>query len=101
MPIYTFRDTNTNEVFDLMMSISDLDLYKSNHPEHERVLGAPAIVSGVSLTGKMDDGFKEVLSKISSAHPDSPLADQHSRKSIKQVQTDRVIQKWRSSTDSS
>ena len=97
MPIYSFRDTKTDEVFDVMMSISDLDKYKEANPEHERVLGAPNIVSGVSITGKLDTGFKEVLSKISEAHPDSPLANNHGRKSIKQVQTDRVIQKWRSS----
>lgn len=98
MPIYTFRDTQTDEIFDIMMSISDLDLYKEQHPHHERYIdSAPSIVSGVSITGKIDDGFKDVLSRISDAHPDSPLADNHRRKSIKQVQTDRVIQKWRSS----
>lgn len=97
MPIYCFRDTKTNEVFDLMMSISDLDKYKQAHPDHERVLEAPNIVSGVSITGKLDSGFKDVLSKISEAHPNSPLADNYGRKSIKQVQTERAIRKWRSS----
>lgn len=97
MPIYTFRDTNTDEVFDIMMSIKDLDEYKEQNPSHERVLSAPAIVSGVSITGKLDDGFKDVLSKISSAHPESPLAQQHGRKSIKQVQTERALRKWRGS----
>lgn len=99
MPIYTFRDTNTNEIFDIMMSISDLDKYKESHPEHERYIdSAPSIVSGVSVTNKTSDGFKEVLSKVAEAHPDSYVGQQHGRKSIKQVQTDRAIQKWRSST---
>ena len=97
MPIYTFRDTNTKEEFDIMMSYKDLDAYAEANPEHERVFGAPAIVSGVSITGKMDSGFKDVLSKISDAHPNSPLAENHGRKSIKQVQTERAIRKWRSS----
>lgn len=102
MPIYSFRDTQTDEVFDIMMSISDLDEYKKQHPHHERYIdGAPNIVSGVSVTGKLDDGFKDVLSKISDAHPDSPLASQHGRgKSIKQVQTERAVRKWRSSSPS-
>lgn len=99
MPTYTFRDVTTDEVFDVFMSISDLDEYKKQHPDHERYIdSAPSLVSGVSITGKTDDGFKEVLSKISSAHPDSPLADNHARKSIKQAQTERIVRKWRSSS---
>jgi hypothetical protein len=39
------------------------------------------------------DGFKEVLSKISEAHPASDLADKHSKKSIKQARTEQVIKK--------
>lgn len=98
MPIYTFIDKKNGEIFDLMMSIRDLDEYKLQNPDHERYFdGAPSIVSGVSITGKLDDGFKDVLTKISEAHPLSPLADNHGRKSTKQVQTQRAIQKWRSS----
>ena len=100
MPVYSFRDTETDEVFDLMMSISDLDLYKAQHPTHERYFDSvPAIVSGVAIKGKMDDGFKDVLSRISEAHPDSQLADSHRRKSIKQSQTDRVVRKWKNSVN--
>ena len=36
MPVYTFIDKSTNEVFDIVMSMNDLDLYKEQHPEHER-----------------------------------------------------------------
>lgn len=97
MPIYCFRDTNTDEVFDIMMRISELDNYKDANPDHIRVITAPNIVSGVSVTGKVDSGFKDVLSKISEAHPGSPLASNHGKKSIKQVQTERAIRKWRSS----
>ena len=82
------------------MSYKELDAYAEANPEHERVFTgcAPAIVSGVSVTGKLDGGFKDMLSKISDAHPNSPLAEQHGRgKSIKQVQTQRAISKWRSS----
>lgn len=97
MPVYTFIDKSTNEVFDIVMSMHDLDLYKEQHPEHERHFdSAPSVVSGVSVTGKMDDGFKEVLSKISEAHPSSELAGQYGKKSVKQLKTERAIRKWRS-----
>lgn len=98
MPIYTFRDTETDEIFEVMMSFKDLDEYRKVHPHHEKIIDAPNIVSGVSITGKMDDGFKDVLSRVAEAHPDSTLAETHSRKSIKQVRTQRALQRWRGST---
>ena len=97
MPIYTFRDTTTDEVFEVMMSIKDLDEYAKVHPHHEKIIDAPNIVSGVSISGKLDGGFKDMMSKIAEAHPDSELAKQHLRRSTKQVRTERALQKWRSS----
>jgi len=45
------------------------------------------IVSSVgTLDGKTDNGWKETLSKISEAHPDSHLANQYGRKSTKDTQ---------------
>jgi|LauGreDrversion4_2_1035121.scaffolds.fasta_scaffold1057815_2 hypothetical protein len=101
MPTYTFRDTGTGEVFDVFLSLRDYDIFKQEHPECERYYDAdsiPSLVSGVSVTGKSDDGFKEVLSKISEAHPNSPLADSNVRKTIKQSQTERIVRKWKSTT---
>ena len=97
MPIYTFRDTTDGEIFDVLLSLSDYDEYKLQHPHHERFIDqAPSIVSSVAITGKLDDGFKDVMTKITEAHPNSPLAENHGRKSIKQIQSQRAIQKWRS-----
>lgn len=102
MPIYTYRDVNTNEIFDVMMSMSDLQEYSKQNPSHERYFDSvPAIVSGVSTSTRTDDGFKEVLSRIAEAHPESTLADQHGGgKSIKQVQTARAIRKWKNAQQS-
>lgn len=95
MPTYTFRDAETGDVFDVMMTLSDYDEYKKQHPLHERYFdGAPSLISGSSL--KTDNGFKEVLSRVAEAHPTSPLANQTLSKSIKQSQTDRAVTKWRS-----
>lgn len=99
MPTYTFRDKETDELFDVFMSIGDYDRYLDHHPMHERYYGpgsAPQIVSGVSVRDKRDDGFKEVMSKIAEKHPTSGLADQYGTKSIKQTQTERAIKKWKS-----
>lgn len=99
MPTYTFRDTETDEIFDVFMSISDAPRYAEQHPMHERYYGpgsAPQIVSGVSVRDKRDDGFKEVMSKIAEKHPTSELANQYGTKSIKQTQTERAVRKWKS-----
>ena len=48
-----------------------------------------------SIDSKTDNGWKEVLSKVSEAHPASNLASQYGKKSVKDTQVDRVIQKHR------
>jgi hypothetical protein len=54
------------------------------------------IVSGVgSMDSKTDSGWKEVMSKISEAHPVSHLADRYGKKSVKDTQIDKVIKKHR------
>lgn len=94
MPTYSFRDENGEE-YDILMSWKELDEYQALHPTHERVYYAPNIVSGVSVRDKVG-GFREVLSKVAEAHPNSQLANDHGSKSIKQVQTERAVKKWRS-----
>jgi hypothetical protein len=94
MPTYTFRDIETGDIIDVMMSMKDLDEYKKEFPNHERYFDeVPALISGSGQ--KVDGGFNEVLSKISEAHPDSPLADQHLRKTIKQSRTERIVKEWK------
>lgn len=99
MPVYTFKDLETNEIFDVNIRMSDLDDYKKEYPNHERYFDeAPMLVSGTGV--KSDSGFNEVLTKISEAHPESPLADRHLRKSIKQAKTDRIVKEWRKKSGS-
>lgn len=98
MPTYTFIDKKTQEIFDVIISMSELDEYKKEFPNHERYFDeAPSIVSG--SRSNTDSGFKDVLTKISEAHPNSALADQHLRKSIKQLKTERVVKEWKKRTN--
>lgn len=64
MPTYTFRDTNTNEVFDKFMSIAAREQYLTDNSHLETVLGATKIVHERGTNLKVDDGFREVMSKI-------------------------------------
>lgn len=80
MPTYTFRDKNTEEFFDKIMSWDARQKYLEENPNLEVVMGAPAMGDSVRLgIRKNDDGFREVLSKISKANYKSNLKDKLSR----------------------
>lgn len=94
MPTYVFLDTETNEQFDMFMRISERDDYLKDNPHIQPVVTAPMIVSGVSIAAsnnKVPDGFKEVLSKVAEAHPNSNVGERYGKKSVKQVRTDNVV----------
>ena len=95
MPTYNFLNNETGEEFEAFMKISEREEYLKTNPQIQPVMTAPAIVSGVSTSkqNRVPDGFKEVLSKISEAHPASDLADKHSKKSIKQARTEQIVKK--------
>lgn len=80
MPTYTFRNTETGEVFDKLMSYASRQEYLEQNPKLEVIMGSPAMGDSVRLgIRKNDDGFREVLSKISAANYKSNLKDKLSR----------------------
>ena len=94
MPIYTFENTKTGKVFDDMMSIAEKESYLKKNKHISQVLTGLNIVASVgNRTMKTDSGFKDVLSKIGEAHPQSALARQTTKKSIKQIKTEQAIAK--------
>ena len=96
MPTYNFHNTKTDEKWTEYMSISEMEEFIKK--KHIKIL-PPTQLNIVSSTGsidsKTDNGWKEVLSKVSEAHPASNLASQYGKKSVKDTQVDRVIQKHR------
>ena len=68
MPTYRFRNTETDEIFDVVMRMSEYDQYKETNPTHERYHDTPIPMGDPVRLGvrKMDTGFKEVLQKIKS-----------------------------------
>lgn len=73
MPNYTFRNNETDEVFDITMSISERDQYVQNNPHLTQLItGAPSIGDPHRLGRKKpDEGFRDVLRNIKSHHPGS------------------------------
>ena len=96
MPTYRFYNKRTKEEYTDLMSISEMEEFIQK--KHIKLLPPTTlnIVSSVgNIDSKTDNGWKEVLSKVSEAHPASNLASQYGKKSVKDTQVDRVIQKHR------
>jgi hypothetical protein len=101
MPTYRFLNKETNEEFEDFISISRKEELLRLNPHIEQVIEAPAIVTTVTTTNKVPEGFKEVLSKVAEAHPESHMAERHRRKSIKEIRTKEIVdkhyKKWKNS----
>lgn len=98
MPTYTFEDTNTGDIHELTMMISERDVFVEENPHMKQLItGAPMIVGSVGGESglKPRGGLDEVFAKASEAHPDSPLADRYGKKSIKEIKTREVVNKHR------
>ena len=96
MPTYRFENTKTGEITEELMSISEMEAHKKK--KHINLLPPTQmnIVSSVgSVDSHTDSGFKEVLSKVSEAHPNSPLAERYGKRSVKDTQIERVRKKHR------
>ena len=93
MPTYSFLNNETNEIFDSIMSLSAREEYLKQNPHIQSVVTSASIVSGVSITGKVPDGFKEVLSKVAESHKSSTVADRHGKKSSKEIKTKQLVDK--------
>lgn len=94
MPIYTFQDTDTDEQFDEMMSYSDKVAFLKDNPTIKPILNSLNIVAGVGGI-RNDDGWNEVLQKVSEAHPTSELASRYDRKTATEVKTENAVARWR------
>tara|TARA_X000001036_G_scaffold297449_1_gene276531 strand:- start:559 stop:870 length:312 start_codon:yes stop_codon:yes gene_type:complete len=96
MPTYTFENTKTGKVYDDMMSIAEKETFLKKNKHIKQCLTKINISSGVmGVNMKNDGGWKDNLSRIAEAHPNSELANQHKRRSVKEVQTQQVVAKHR------
>ena len=78
------------------MSISEMEeLIKKKHIKLLPPTQLNIVSSVGTMDGKTDNGWKEVMSKISEAHPKSELAKRYGKKSVKDTQIERVIKKHR------
>lgn len=95
MPTYEFLDTKTSEAFEQIMKISEREVFLLNNPHIQPIISAPMLVSSVSTIGKLPEGFKEVLSKVGEAHPDSKIGREYGNKTNAQVKAHDIVEKYR------
>jgi hypothetical protein len=97
MPIYTFKDTRTDEHFEEVMSYDEKVRFLEACPDITAVLDGINIVAGVGMSTRIknDDGWNENLQRIAEAHPTSAIADRYVRKTAKEAKTENAVAKWR------
>ena len=94
MPTYRFYNSKTNEEYEDLMSIAEMEsLIKKKHIKLLPPTQMNIVSSVGSVDSKTDNGFKEVLSKAAEAHPNSPLAERYGRKTVRQTQVEAARKK--------
>ena len=96
MPTYRFYNTKTKEEYEELMSIAEMEtLIKKKHitlmpPTQMNIVGSVG-----QLDSKTDGGWKEMLSRVAEAHPQSNLADRYGKKTNNEVKTKQLLNKYR------
>jgi len=95
MPTYTIENTEEDEIYDTVCSWNELQTFLSENPQYKKVITAPAIVGGIEgKTHRVDDGFKENMSRIAEAHPNSPMAERYGHgKNIAETRVRNIAKK--------
>tara|TARA_B100001029_G_C14983359_1_gene407413 strand:+ start:373 stop:603 length:231 start_codon:yes stop_codon:yes gene_type:complete len=68
MPIYPVINTKTGEKQELNLTIAKYEQWRKDNPDWDKDWMA-GVASEMYGKPKVDDGFKEVMSKVQSAHP--------------------------------
>lgn len=72
MPTYTFLNTETNEEFDRVLRMKDLDEYKSDNPHLKQIIRKQQpIIRGHAK--KPDANFRDLLKTIKKGSPRSNI----------------------------
>jgi hypothetical protein len=96
MPTYRFLNTETGEEFEDFLSNTKKEELLEKNPHINQMPSAFSIVSMVgTYEGKTDDTWKEVLHKVSEAHPDSPVAHRYGKKTTHQIKSRQIYNKWK------
>lgn len=76
MPIYQYKNEETGEVTDKLMSIADMEQFDIDNPHMKKIIHAPAIGDAMRLgVRKTDDSFNDLLKTMKKNSPGSTIRD--------------------------
>ena len=76
MPIYQYRNEETGEISDRIMSIADMQQFDLDNPHMKKIIHAPAIGDSARLgIKKHDSGFNDLLKDIKKKNAGSTIRD--------------------------
>ena len=101
MPTYDFKNTDTDEVTEMVMSISEMEQFKKDNPNMKMVISTPKqnLITGKdgAVLKQAGDGWKEVQDRIKSRLagglvvdidvPDLELKEKIIKKKIEEIQS--------------
>ena len=74
MPTYPVKNLKTEEKKELSMTMKEYEQWRKDNPDWDKDWNA-GVAGKTYGTPKMDDGFKEVMSKIQQDHPRANLSN--------------------------
>ena len=100
MPTFTFRNTDTGEEFEDLITNARREELLEKNPHIKQMPTMFSMASAVGDRIKNDAGWNEVLSKAAESYPASELGQRYGKQSTKQIKTNAVMEKhrakWRS-----
>ena len=70
MPVYTFYNVKTDEVFEKSMKYVEVEKFLADNPDVQKMIDTPGIIGGISMdSGRLPDGFKDRLRLMKQKHP--------------------------------
>ena len=94
MPTYNFRNNETGEEWEESFTMNGKDLFLEQNPDIVQLPSLFAMsASGTGDRIKTDSGWKENISRIAEAHPNTPLGHKYNKKTIKEHKTRQVLKK--------
>ena len=93
MPTYSFKNNDTGAEWEEFFSIADKEDFLK---ENDHITQLPSLITIVSDTGgiRNDGGWKDNMSRIAEAHPNSPMAQTYgTSRNHKEIKTYNAITK--------
>jgi hypothetical protein len=75
MPLYTFKDINTDELEDHMMKIAEKPGFLEDNPHLISQITSPRIVGGTGERLKVSGQHREIVNEIRKNHPLNTIND--------------------------